>query len=52
MITRDPAKRGGHRDDGHEEEILQADSESKKKSDEQRPKDSDQKNKIPDHWHG
>ena len=28
---RDPAKRGGHRDDGHEEEILQADSKTKKK---------------------
>ena len=28
---RDPAKRGGHRDDGHEEEILQPDSETKKK---------------------
>ena len=28
---RDPAKRGGHRDDGHEEEILQADSDTKKK---------------------
>ena len=28
---RDPAKRGVHRDDGHEEEILQADSDTKKK---------------------
>ena len=28
---RDSVKRRGHRDDGHEEEILQADSDAKKK---------------------
>ena len=38
---RDPAKSGGHRDDGHEEEILQADSDT-----------SDQKEQVPDHEHG
>ena len=46
---RDPAKRSGHRDDGHEEEILQADSDNKKKvtnSDEASLGDSDPKEQV------
>ena len=53
---RDPAKRGrGHRDDGHEEEILQADSDTKKKkkvTNKHHQRDSEQKVQVPDHWHG
>ena len=31
IATEIPSRGGGHRDDGHEEEILQADSDTKKK---------------------
>ena len=56
MITTETQPRGGsHRDDGHEEEILQADSEAKKKvtnNDGQHQRDSDQKEQVPDREHG
>ena len=42
-------RRGGHRDDGHEEEILHQEEECDEPASQV---DSDQKEQVPDHWHG
>ena len=44
----------GHQDDGHEEEILQADTDTKKEkvTNKHHQRDSDQKVQVRDHWHG
>ena len=55
MIATDIRPRwGSHQDDGHEKEILQADSDTKKEkvTNKHHQRDSDQKVQVPDHWHG